>query len=293
MIYLEVQGNLGNQLFQYAFARKLQEETGQKICLNLANFNKGRPDLKFTLCNFKLNKNICIEKNKKMPFYANSYSLFARVVKKICPVLYAKGMIRVGVLMWQQRPFIGEMPRGKKNYYISGWFQNPKYFQDIKYILKQEIVPREEPPKANECLYQEIVNSESVCVSIRRGDYVSNEKFNKIYFMCDESYYTKAMEEIKQRVKNPVFVFFSDDIEWVRKNIKVEGKALYETGNDSVEEKIRLMSACKHYIISNSSFSWWCQFLGSDSESIIVSPKKWTHNETVASPLIQDDWIHL
>lgn len=57
MIYVEIQGNLGNQLFQYAYARHIQEKTGQTICLNLYNFNKGRPDLKFSLDDYVLNEN--------------------------------------------------------------------------------------------------------------------------------------------------------------------------------------------------------------------------------------------
>lgn len=289
MIYVEIQGNLGNQLFQYAYARHIQKYTNQKIVLNLYNFNKGRPDLKFSLNQFKLNESVIIEDNNPLPYFANSFTFFSRIMRKICPRIYCEILKLFGIIIWQKSEVISDPKFKRRNYYISGWYQSEKYFEDVKDELLKEIVPLESNID-NECLYNEISKSNSVCVSIRRGDYVSNETFNKLFFVCDEKYFCEAISELKNREKNITFVFFSDDIEWVKANIHVEGKTLYESGVDSVSEKIRLMSACRHFILSNSSFSWWAQFLRKRQDGITIAPSRWNNIED-NQEIYGSDWI--
>ena len=72
--------------------------------------------------------------------------------------------------------------------------------------------------------------------------------------------YTPPIEAIKKNIENPVFFMFSDDIEWMKNNIHTECVTYYEDGTDPVWEKLRLMSACKHSIVLNSTFSWWTQY---------------------------------
>lgn len=289
MIYVEVQGNLGNQLFQYAYARHIQKHTNQPIVLNLYNFNKGRPELKFTLDQFRLNGSVKIEKNKPLPYYANSFTLFSRIMRKTCPFLYHAILKRFGIIIWQGSKLVNDPKFKHKNYYISGWYQSAKYFEDVREELLTEISPLIVNSE-NETLYSKICESNSVCVSIRRGDYVSNERFNKLFFVCDEEYFDKAISEIKTKESDLTFVLFSDDIEWVKKNIQIEGEVLYESGMDTVGEKLRLMSGCKHFILSNSSFSWWAQFVRERMGGYTIAPSRWNNtddNREIYSP----EWI--
>ena len=92
----------------------------------------------------------------------------------------------------------------------------------------------------------------------------------------------------------PVFIVFSDDLKWVRNHLKLEEhfpnvKFVYESGNDSVEEKIRMMTMCKHFIISNSSFSWWAQYLCPNEDKIVVAPNMWFTNGS-KNGLYMDSW---
>ena len=63
-------------------------------------------------------------------------------------------------------------------------------------------------------------------------------------------------------------------------------------GTDPVWEKLRLMSACKHFVVSNSTFSWWTQYLSKSENKIVVSPSRWFNND-YESPLIGKDWIKI
>lgn len=86
---------------------------------------------------------------------------------------------------------------------------------------------------------------------------------------------------------------FSDEIEWVKQNYDFGINCYYESGNDSVDEKLRLMSSCKHFILSNSTFSWWAQYLATSDNKIVISPDHWFNMPGYKHQLIDDSWILL
>ena len=87
-------------------------------------------------------------------------------------------------------------------------------------------------------------------------------------------------------------ICFSDDIEWVKNNLDFKCETYYENGNDPVWEKLRLMSCCKHFVISNSSFSWWAQYLSCNKNKIVYAPTKWyVDNRKV--DIFQDSWKYI
>ena len=137
--------------------------------------------------------------------------------------------------------------------------------------------------KLKNAIFEECIsNSESVCISIRGGNYL-NPKVKKSLFVCDRIYFIEAVKRICSLTNNPKFFIFSDDLKWVKEYICLEKEFpnlsfQYEDGTDDVSEKIRLMSMCKHFIISNSTFSWWAQYLGNYNNKIVIAPNKWFTN---------------
>ena len=101
----------------------------------------------------------------------------------------------------------------------------------------------------------------------------------------------KFIDIMKEKVKNPVFYIFSDDIEWVKENIDFKTEVKYITGNNKNYEELRLMYTCKHFIISNSSFSWWAQYLTDNKNRITSAPSKWFRNQNQKVDIYEDDWI--
>ena len=98
---------------------------------------------------------------------------------------------------------------------------------------------------------------------------------------------------MKEKLENPTFIFFSDDINWVKENIKIgECVCYYERGVDPVWEKLRLMYSCKHFIISNSSFSWWAQYLSRNENKIVISPNRW-YNDGRTADLLDESFIKI
>lgn len=175
-----------------------------------------------------------------------------------------------------------------------GCFEIPSLLEHIKPILIKEFTPKFPPMENNVGLYDVINKSNSVCVSVRRGDFV-DERHRSSFFVCDKKYFESAIHLAKELVRDPVFIFFSDDIDWVKKNISVEAPSFYESGNDPVWEKLRLMYNCKHFIISNSTFSWWAQYLSRNTkDKVVISPDHWFNVYTgFPSPLIADYFVKI
>lgn len=112
----------------------------------------------------------------------------------------------------------------------------------------------------------------AISVHVRRTDYVNSGRFN-----LTQGYYTRAMEYIAKIVENPHFYIFSDDINWVEKNMEFNYPHTFVKGNMEQDSYIDmwLMSQCKHNIIANSTFSWWGAWLNNNPEKIVIAPNVW------------------
>ena len=167
------------------------------------------------------------------------------------------------------------------NCYIKGWFQNEKYFRNIRKELLREFVPRNKIKIERE-LISVVRERESVAIHIRRGDYV---RLNETLSL---SYYSKAIDFIKKFYKKPVFLFFSDDLKWVKQNMKIDGRCVFVNEDRALQdfEELFIMSRCKSNIIANSTFSWWAAWLNPNKEKIVIAPKsEW------AELLVPEGWF--
>jgi hypothetical protein len=174
-------------------------------------------------------------------------------------------------------------------------FECQGYFDDIRDVLIRELTPRYPEKVKNKELYQIIRQSESVCVSFRSWGEISKDS-RKERSVCDREYYRRATEEILKRIPNAVFVVFSDDVGWARQNFDLGDVPVYfEDGDDEVWEKLRLMYSCKHFIMANSTFSWWAQYLSRNEEKIVISPDHWFNwsNGWIYTGPLDPDWVYV
>lgn len=307
-----VQGRLGNQMFQYATMRAIQEKmkNDEKINFNFTQVRRvGKKEDGFDnqLKDFSLNydkidfdKNIklnllqyivfgiyfVIYKILKLVINNNRYELVKQKFEKNFQPIFNK----CGLYLYNYGFYDFKIAK-TKNKLFTGYYESSKYFNNIKQKIFDEFTPAHKKLEKNKELYEIIENTNSVCVSIRRGDFLKKNNITDC-LVCDEKYFDKAILEIQNRVENPQFVIFSDDIEWVKKNMKFPNKAVYEDGTDPVWEKLRLMYSCKNFIISNSTFSWWTQYLSRNENKIVVAPSKWRNiNKDINKEIYEDNWI--
>lgn len=310
MIYLELKGRLGNQFFRYAYARALQIKRGCKdeIVFGISNMKGRDPDdgwrnaladfnvVPYTLSPKRLVYEFGTFQQKVLDslffidlrfFARNNRMKRIEHARKWLDYLNSNGLVHMVEEYHEYK-----LPQSD-NIIIDGGFQNSKYFKDIRPILIKEFTPKQPLLTENRELYQIITNSNSICISIRRGDYVTVAAFNKMYNICTKEYFEQAVELMKQKVDNPVFIVFSDDVQWAKENLALGTKTYYERGCDPLWEKVRLMSACKHFIISNSSFSWMVQYLGQAEDKIVISPNKWYNGAKYPNYLIENNFLKI
>lgn len=307
MVILQLRERLGNQLFQYAFARRIMEETGdahliinQEEYIHRNRFSEGwRVQLdEFNTIPYEIIDGFGIVHNKKTSLLRVVLNVFRKIIYKIpenkrhsfevqCSFILQKfgvywlkdGYMKIN----KPLPFI-------RDKYIFGYFEDPAYFELVDEEIKKELTPKQQSSKENEELYHKICSTESICVTVRRGDFLSNE-FKDRLFVCDEPYFQKGVDYIRKQYPDASVFVFSDDMEWARSNLDY-GNTYYETGNDTVSEKLRLMSACKHFVISNSTFSWWAQHLSMNLNKIVVAPSRW-RNDELEVRLYERNWTIL
>ncbi len=270
LILVRIWGGLGNQLFQYAYARALKENGADvKLDLKKAYANAFPQNRKYTqrhnsIQNFNISiGSIDVEKYGKYQ-YIQRNNLKNKIIYKLANHgLWKYKYCEQNGYFYDKKY---ENIRGKC--YVKGWFQAENYFKHIRNELLKELTPKKKIKISDE-LRQAFENSESVAVHVRRGDYVKMQQDLSV------SYYIRAMKYIENYYQNPQFLFFSDDIEWVKKHIKTDRKCFYVSGDMHLQdyEELFIMSKCKSIIISNSTFSWWGAWLNQNPEKKIIAPK--------------------
>jgi hypothetical protein len=284
MIITKIQGGIGNQMFQYATGRSISLKNNSVCKLDISFYNEEKFSGIYRLNQFNIIENIALKEEidiyKNVPIKPIYYNL----IKKIG--LHNKYNKKTHIIEIENAFPDSKVLNCRDNVYLDGWLSKEKYFEDIRPILLKDFTLKFTSDEYNIGMLQEIVHCNSVSIHIRRGDYLDNGYFTSLPL----SYYHYAINQIKQRIDAPVFFAFSDDIEWVKKNlandcvIKYIDKnshklSYYYTQKDF--EDLNLIKHCKHHIIANSTFSWWGAWLNPNPSKIVIAPSKW-YNDPMA-----------
>lgn len=316
MIYLKIRGRAGNQFFQFAAVKNFQVKyyKDEEIAIDFSDLKRlgtEKEGFKDSLSDFRIG-----EYKKVTKIKSNIWQKILIFIMKIPNAFFRMigfedkaDILSYKFEKWIQ-PFINKFglyymihgfyefkPCKTKNKIFYGNFESAKYFNENEELIKELYTPKESLIDKNSKLYNTITTTNSICITIRRGDFVSNSEFKKVHFICDSKYFYKAVEIMKGKVENPTFIVFSDDIKWVKENMGFGVPTFYEDGDDPIWEKLRLMYSCKNFIISNSTFSWWAQYLSRNKNKIVIAPKKWKNSayksDTSKLDIYQDFWIRI
>lgn len=282
MIVIKFMGGLGNQMFQYALYRKLKT-LGRDVSADLS-FYRQQDSIKFGLDFFKLDIR---EANKRqIGKYSGNGKDVASIIKRKMG-FYSRYYFQEDFEVHFQ-PEIFDIHDG----YLEGYWQTEKYFSDIRDVLTKDFVfsglTMEQPKE----ILRDIKENESVSIHVRRGDYLKGRAKELYGGLCDISYYENAIAYIRSKRNNPKFFFFSDDISWVKENLRIADAVYIDSACSDQYTDMFLMTQCDDNIIANSSFSWWGAWLNENREKLVVSPNKW-FNLHVAPDVICEDWIKL
>lgn len=282
MIIMKLWGGLGNQLFEYALGRRLAHDRKTRLFLDLSFFKKDSRR-RYSLSDFNIEAAIApksqIFKLKFLNFFNSNKSISE------------KSLVQERGFAFDQ-----EILTVKDSVYLNGYWQSHKYFEDIDNILRKEITLKKTQDEKYIQWLEKISTSNSVAIHVRRSDYLSPKNL-KVFTVCSSDYYRQAVKIITDRITEPkLFVFFDKgDGEWAKQNIIFPFQTEFISGTGLSDcQELMLMSACKHNITSNSTFSWWASWLNQNPEKIVITPRKWVVDPArEARDIIPSGWIRL
>lgn len=276
MIIVRIWEGLGNQLFQYAFARALQERISKPVYLDVRHCNRG--DLPFEKQD-AVKREIGLHHFNVSLKYASTIKIpRLRCLDGKSGIAQAKYLLmKNGIGMWnwvEDEDRMGNLCQDilyPRDYtYVSAHCLNRGYYHEIRKILLEELRIKRKIVMG-QTLANWLENKPVVSVHIRLTDYLRNPKAIR-----GQEYYDNAIRFIKRRVDDPYFVVFSDDPCMARARYKFAGNVYWVEKEEFKDyEALMIMAKCRHNIIAESTFSYWGAWLNQNPDKIVIASRKW------------------
>ncbi|KKP77934.1 MAG: hypothetical protein UR73_C0007G0019 [candidate division WS6 bacterium GW2011_GWF1_35_23] len=296
MVIVEIKGGLGNQLFQYAFGRAISLYRKEQLVLDVSWYYKDNvifilKSIRGRIITFLKNRSIVFDVPTPRRFCLNDFFLNKDVKKKIFFSSPKTRTFQSTKKSFDKELYNAILMAKEKDIYLRGYWQSYKYFEKFTEQMKDEL-----KSKGSEKISEKrglITNK--VGIHFRRGDYVNYKGAQDLFETLSMEYYFNAIDVIKKKINDPEFMIFSDDIDWVKKNFQVMEDIEYVEPNGEVEDFTK-MSDCDHFIIANSTYSWWAAFLSRNSNKLIIAPEKWykdVNENKFSKDIIPNSWIKI
>ncbi|MDB9537688.1 alpha-1,2-fucosyltransferase [Dolichospermum planctonicum CS-1226] len=275
-VFIRLDGRLGNQLFQLALALNISQQFNVKVLLDdHLSTHKGFERFLF--------KELSVFKYFQ---YCSKLHSFANRIQHNSTL---RRFYKADNLFIESETGNYDLDLAKPYKSYTGFFQSPSFFPKRDVILKAFSLRSEFICEALSRLLHLTEETECLAVSIRRGDFLKNSHLG----VCSHEYYLNGIDLVRNRISvNCIFVF-SDDIGYCRELLtSLDCQVIYVEGFTPAKS-LYLMSHCKHFVIANSTFSWWGAWLSEHQDKLVISPKPWNDKDAILSDFIPPDWIAL
>jgi hypothetical protein len=312
-------GGLGNQLFQYAAGRSLAHRNRARLVLDATTFTLPQQRRKFALEPYAIDAAVVFDGYAYAPqtpavmlprpdwLRERPGSFIDRFVYRLGRARVEGGAIRLvntvryltgraaALRVFAEKSFDYDpgFSRLEGRTYLEGYWQSHRYFADTADVIRRELTLRYEPNAVNRQWLARILGSNSVCVHVRRGDYLTVDHFDQ-HGICSADYYARSMQLLAGRIDNPQFFVFSDDLAWSRQHLSGLNVCFVDANSaEAAHDELKLMASCRHHIIANSSLSWWGAWLARWDGQIVIGPDPWFSARKETPDLFPPDWLVL
>lgn len=276
MRLIKMIGGLGNQMFIYAFYLQMRKR-----------FSDTRIDLS-DMRHYHAHNGYELD---RVFGISDREFCIAKPLKKVLEFLFFKVIL-------ERKQNLETMEAFTKSYaypflYFKGFYQSERFFKDVEGEVRQAFAF--DLNKANaesQALARQIQeNPHAVSLHVRRGDYMAPKFYKRYGTVCSQAYFQRAVEMMLAQVPQAHFYIFSDDVEWVKQNLRLPRATVVSCnrGADSWQDMM-LMSLCRHNIICNSTFSWWGAWLNANPEKRVIAPSRWLADVDMPY-IIPETWI--
>ena len=303
-LIIRISNGLGNQLFMYASAYAMSKELGRKLLIdNESSFYSNKNISFYLLNNFNITSEIASD-NKKFK------SLYGYLKRKF---LLKTDLFRRNKLFYIEKKNIDKITNYNddfknkffdNNMYVEGYFESEKYFLNYKRSLSNEFKFKNPDIYKNNLYFDNISKSNSVALCIRQNRFIEginnnnevNRKKSWNYTLEQIEYINKSVQIIKSKISNAKFFLWSNDFQNLESNFfdfDYQNINLNNV-NDSIDKTILglyLLTNCKHYVVTGSSFNWWGAWLSANQNKIIIRPSHFKNFTFNNKDLWPENWL--
>lgn len=290
-IIARIFGGIGNQLFCYAAARHLALKNNAELVIDhQSGFIRDIYKRQYQLDHFNISSRKANNSELLYPF-PRFRRYFLKMLNKN-RLFLNKNYIVHKSYKFEPRLL---MVKPKDFLYLEGYWQSENYFKDIEATIRSDLIIKDPIDSSNQNLLSTILDNESVAVHFRFFDANHNNNNN-----APSIYYDHAIKYIESMIPSAHYFIFSDMPDKARSLVSLPNSKTtivsFNNGDSNAYRDLYLMSRCKHFIIANSTFSWWGAWLSNNNTKIVISPDfspsggitHWNFDK-----LIPDSWIVL
>jgi Glycosyl transferase family 11 len=286
-------GGLGNQLFQYAAGRTLALRFGTDLLLDLSLLRGPQSALatprRFELGCFDLDATT-VDRVDSWEELRGSPGIRLRAASRLRRARACFTVLRQRGFDFE--PAFFDAPDGT---HLVGFWQSERYFVDHAEQVRRDLALPEPLPAAAPLL-ERVGHGLSVSLHVRRGDYVHDAVTRRVHGVLSDAYYRRALDRIAERAGADLDVYaFSDEPAHCREHFDIGVPfTTVDLGETPAYEELRVMSACRHHVVANSSFSWWGAWLDPRPDAIVVAPSRWVADPSIdTAHVVPDRWIRV
>lgn len=269
IIVARLMGGIGNQLFCYAAARRLAVVNDADLVLDhISGFKRDFAyHRQFQLDNFAIPCRKATAGERLEPF--SRVRRYLRRCANLTVPFEVRTYIRQEGIDFDER-LLHVKP--SETLYLEGYWQSEGYFKDAEETIRADlhIQPPTDTPNCD--MAARIRDCVAVAVHVRFFNAAGEHGVNN----APGDYYARAVETIEASVPGAHYFVFSDNPSAARTHISLPDArttyVLHNRGDANAYADIWLMTLCQHFIIANSTFSWWGAWLGGNANKTVIAP---------------------
>jgi hypothetical protein len=293
-LVVRISGGLGNQMFEYALGLAFSKLTGRELRLDLTDFLIFRGGRTYQLDQLRGPQVTKRWGSVHTWVFLAAWIIAKRVSKKVAAGIFK--VLNVRVILTDQLFHVDQMlvndllSDTDATLCLAGCYGIRPYLDHATDSIRNAFELTNDLSGQNKTYFERFSkNADAISIHIRRTDYLMAGNGSPV---LDMNYYMRAIHEIKQRVTNPFWVIFSDDIVWCKDAFAFLPNVIYVEGNEEAPwNDIHLIASCRHHIMANSTFSWWGAFLSRDLSGVTIYPETWFRGQPTTSDMVKPEWI--
>ena len=270
-VIVRIKGGLGNQLFCYAAARRLALVNDAELVIDdITGFARDKLFRRiYCLDKFNIKARKATPCERMEPFERARRGIAKHLAKK-------RNFFRRKYIEQEGVDFDARLLdfKVRGTVYLDGYWQNEKYFKDVRKIIREDFKMAPSVDTLSSSVLNDIRDTQSVAVHLRWFDAPGIASNQNVL----QNYYEQAIALTKIKINNPKYFLFSDNIQAALEKVSLTKDKIVCVSRgcdaESVLADLFLMSQCKHFVIANSTFSWWGAWLSGFSDKTIIAPQK-------------------